>query len=116
MAGMTTDVTSRAINDALECSRICEETLSYCLQQGGRHVEAEHIKLLVDCAEICRTAAAFMARGSRHDAGLCRVCALVCQACADDCARFSGDKKMMRCAEACRRCAESCTHMAGGGV
>jgi hypothetical protein len=114
--GMSAEVMDRAVTDALDCSRICEETLSYCLRQGGRHVEAEHIKLMVDCAEICRTAAAFMERGSRYDAEISRICAQVCQACATDCAQFSGDEQMMRCAEVCRRCAESCTQMAAAAV
>jgi hypothetical protein len=114
--GVAKDVMARAIADALDCSRICEETLSYCLRQGGRHVEPEHIKLMVDCAEICRTVAALMARGSRYQVEMSRICADICQACAVDCAQFSGDEQMMRCAEVCRRCAESCTQMAGAAV
>lgn len=42
--GVSAEVMERAITDALDCSRICVETLSYCLHQGGRHVEAEHIR------------------------------------------------------------------------
>ncbi|WP_213454829.1 four-helix bundle copper-binding protein [Rhizomonospora bruguierae] len=112
----TDDVTTQAIDDTLECSRICEETLPYCLQQGGRHVEPEHIKLLMDCADICRTAAAFMQRVSRYHTEVCRLCAMICQACADDCAQFSGDEQMMRCSEACRQCAASCGQMAGAAA
>ena len=110
------DVIARAISDALECLRTCEETLSYCLHQGGRHVEAEHMKLIIDCAEICSTTAAFMQRRSRYMAETSRVCAEVCQACAVDCAQFQGDQQMMRCVDACRRCADSCTEMAGAVV
>jgi hypothetical protein len=110
------EVMARAIHDALECMRVCEETVSYCLHQGGRHVEAEHLKLMIDCAEICGPAAAFMQRGSRFMAELSRTCAAVCQACAVDCAQFEGDEQMMRCVEACRRCADSCTEMASAVV
>jgi hypothetical protein len=114
--GLPAGVMEHAITDALECSRICEETLAYCLQQGGRHVEPEHIKLMVDCAEICRTTAAFMERGSRYMAEISRFSAQVCQDCAEDCATFGGDEQMMRCAEVCRRCAESCREMAGASA
>jgi hypothetical protein len=110
---MSAEVRARAISDALECLRVCEETLSCSLHQGGRHVEAEHVKLMIDCAEICGIAAAFMQRGSRHMAEVSRVCAAVCLACAVDCAQFEGDEHMTRCVEACRRCADSCTEMAG---
>jgi hypothetical protein len=113
---MESQLMTRAINDALDCYRVCEETLTYCLQQGGRHAEATHIELLEDCAEICRTAAGFMARGSTHHAEVCAVCAKVCQHCAEDCARFGDDEQMRRCVDACRRCAESCAQMAGAGV
>jgi hypothetical protein len=110
---MSPEVRARAISDAFECSRICEETLSYCLHQGGRHVEAEHVKLIIDCAEFCAGTAAFMQRGSRYMAEISRICADICQACAVDCAQFEGDGQMMRCVEACRQCADSCTEMAG---
>lgn len=110
------EVTARAVRDALECVRVCEETLSYCLRQGGRHVEAEHLKLVIDCADICGPTAAFMQRGSRFMTEISRTCAEVCHACAVDCAQFEGDEQMMRCVEACRRCADSCTQMAGAVV
>jgi hypothetical protein len=113
---MRVEVIARAVRDALECLRVCEETLSYCLHQGGRHVEAEHLKLMIDCADICGPTAGFMQRGSRFMAEISRTCAEVCQACAVDCAQFEGDQQMMRCVEACRRCADSCTQMAGAVV
>jgi hypothetical protein len=50
---MHAEVMARATRDVLECWRVCEETVSYCLHRGGRHVEAEHLKLMIDCAEIC---------------------------------------------------------------
>lgn len=97
----------------LECHRICEETITYCLGKGGDHVADEHLRLLIDCAEICQTSANFMLRGSsRHDI-TCRACAEICRACADDCAMFTGDAQMERCADVCRRCAEACEQMAG---
>lgn len=102
----------RGVADALECHRICEETITYCLQQGGAHADAEHIKLMTDCADICRVAADFMVRGSRFHGAVCGICADICEACAADCERFGDDEQMRQCAEACRRCAESCRQMA----
>ncbi len=103
----------RAVTDALDCHRVCEETIAYCLQQGGPHAEASHIRLLTDCADICRLAADFMVRSSEFHPQLCALCADVCVRCAEDCERFAGDEQMRRCADACRRCAESCRQMAG---
>lgn len=117
---MNTSVTSsqlgpelqKCINDCLGCYSTCLETVAYCTQKGGKHVAAEHMALLLDCAEACQTAANFMCRGSQLHGRYCAVCAEVGQRCADSCARFGDDAQMKTCAEACRRCAESCQRMA----
>ena len=102
----------QCIQACSDCHRICMETVNYCLQQGGTHAEAAHIRLLLDCAEICRTSADFMIRGSDLHGRTCAVCAEVCERCAEDCERFGDDAQMKACAETCRRCAESCRRMA----
>ena len=101
------------IRNCLECHRICLATVAHCLQMGGRHAEPSHVRLLMDCAQICLTSADFMIRGSHLHGRTCAVCAEVCEACAQDCERVDGDDPMMRqCIEICRRCAESCRQMA----
>jgi hypothetical protein len=65
----------------------------------------------MDCAQICRTAAAFMARGSDFARDLCRLCATVCTACGDECAKHPMDH-CQACAQACRACADACRRMA----
>lgn len=100
------------IERCLDCHKACTETMVYCLQQGGKHAEANHIRLMLDCAEICQTAGHFMQRGSPLHGAVCGACALVCQRCAADCERLSaGDNRMAACAEMCRRCADSCQRM-----
>ena len=100
------------IDNCTDCHAICVETTAHCLEMGGRHAEPEHIRLLLDCAEICQTSANFMLRGSNLHARTCAVCAEVCDRCADDCERFGDDETMRLCAQACRTCAESCRRMA----
>lgn len=95
-----------------DCHEICLETVTYCLEKGGEHAEAPHIRVLLDCAEICETSHDFMLRGSDLHGRTCDVCAQVCERCAEDCERFGDDEQMRACAEACRRCAESCRRMA----
>lgn len=102
------------IQNCQECVSICLETVQHCLTMGGKHAEASHIRMLLDCAAICRTSAEFMLGGSAFHGRVCGVCAEVCAACADDCDRMAeGDELMRRCADTCRRCAESCRRMAG---
>jgi hypothetical protein len=80
--------------------------------QGGLHAEPRHIRTLHDCAEICQTAAAFMARSSDHHHAVCGLCATLCEACAANCERIGQDEEMNACARLCRRCAQSCREMA----
>ena len=101
------------INECLSCHSVCLETVAYCLEQGGKHAAADHVRLLLDCAEICQTSANFMLRGSGLHTRTCAACAEVCEQCAASCERMAGDAQMTVCAEACRRCAESCRRMAG---
>ncbi len=94
-----------------ECFSECQETLvNHCLPMGGKHVEAEHVKLMLDCIQACQTAADFMRRDSRFHTSECRACAEICEACATSCENIGGEE-MKRCAEVCRRCAESCHQM-----
>lgn len=95
-----------------ECHNICLQTVTHCLHMGGMHVEAAHIRLLLDCAEICQSSANFMLRGSVLHTEICRACAVICERCADDCERFGDDAEMQHCAQTCRLCAESCRRMA----
>lgn len=101
------------IQECRRCHNICTETVTHCLEMGSDHVEPRHLRLLLDCAEICQTSANFMLRGSDLHGQVCAVCADVCERCAEDCARFGDDQTMQQCAEVCRRCAQSCREMAG---
>ena len=100
------------IQECHECHDICLQTVAHCLGMGGEHAAPDHIRLLLDCAEICQTSANFMSRMSDFHGQVCAVCAEVCERCAVDCERFGNDKMMQQCAEACRSCASSCREMA----
>lgn len=102
----------RCIREYLQCHSVCLETVTHCLHTGDKHAEAGHIRLLLDCVEICQTSANFMLRGSDLHTHTCGVCAEVCERCARSCEQMGNDEQMQACAEACRRCAESCRRMA----
>jgi hypothetical protein len=102
----------QCIQECLQCYQTCKhEAMNHCLETGGKHVEPTHFRLMMNCAEICRTAADFMLGNSQLHARICAACAEVCDACAQSCEQV-GD--MDECVQACRRCAESCRQMAGG--
>lgn len=102
----------QCIDNCLNCHSICLQTVGHCLEMGGNHAEAAHIRMLLDCAEICQTSANFMLRNSTFHPQVCGVCAEICEQCAVDCERFGTDAMMQQCAQSCRRCAESCRRMA----
>ena len=114
---LSTEHISPELHECIErcsdCHDVCIETATYCLQQGGKHADAGHIRALLDCAQICDTSRDFMLRGSRLHHDTCRVCADACDRCAKSCDQMADDEQMRRCAEECRRCAESCRQMAG---
>ena len=102
----------KCIQDCLTSHKMCLETARYCMDQGGRHVSAPHLALLLDCAEMCQTTANSMLRQSPQHMVVCDACARLCEACARNCDAFSGDERMRRCATTCRTCARSCRDMA----
>ena len=54
-----------AIKACLDCHSMCLETaMNFCLVRGGRHVEQQHFRLMINCAELCQTSANFMLRAA----------------------------------------------------
>lgn len=97
----------------LDCHSACVATIAHCLEHGGKHADAAHIRIMTDCAQICLTCADFMLRGSDHAHHLCKECAEICRACeASYRAMADGGAQEMACAEACKACAKSCSSMA----
>lgn len=91
------------IDECLRCYQTCLGMASnHCLPAGGKHTEPEHFRLMLACAEICRTSAHFMLIGLPEHKHTCRACAKSCEAVGD----------MQNCVDQCRRCAESCRKMA----
>jgi hypothetical protein len=108
---VTSSEVRECIKDSLDCYQTCTETTLRCLTMGGKHAEAKHLNLLLDCARICCANADFMLRNSPYYPQTCGITADICDECADNCDKFKDDF-MKECARVCRRCAESCREMA----
>ena len=96
-----------------KCVNACYHCAAACLEEENPKPMARCIALDLDCAAICRLAAAFMARDSRFAGAVCGICADVCEACAGECAKHEMEH-CQACAEACRRCSAECRRMAAG--
>jgi hypothetical protein len=91
-----------AIDACLDCYKECMGTaMMHCLMEGGAHVEPKHFRLMMACAEICKTCASLMLMGSPHHTALCEECVTVCNECADSCDALGGPE-MQECADNCR--------------
>jgi hypothetical protein len=108
-----TQTIEECIRSCQSCHEICVDTVDYCLKVGGEHAESSHVKLIIDCAEICNVSMNSMVRSSATSIELCRSCAEICDRCAAACERFTGDEQMQACARECRRCAQACRQMVG---
>ena len=93
------------------CATACDNCAALCLHEPDVNAMARCIALDMDCAQICRMAAGYMARGSELAASVCSLCADVCQTCGDECARHPAPH-CQQCAQACRHCADACRQMA----
>ncbi len=97
------------IKACLDCHSTClRMAMTYCLERGGRHVEQKHLRLMLNCAELCQTSANFMLSDSPMHGRVCLICAEACEACAKSCEQV-GD--MRECVEQCQSCAKSCRSM-----
>lgn len=101
------------IRACFECAVTCALTAQHCLNLGGELARSEHQSLLEDCKDICGVASRLLARGSRHASYICRACAEICIACAEDLDGLPERDEATRCAAAhCRACARACDRMA----
>ncbi len=46
------------VEACLKCYSVClHAAMNHCLETGGEHTEPEHFRLMMACAEMCRTSA-----------------------------------------------------------
>ena len=108
-----TEELRKCIHLCQDCHTLCVQMIGQCLRLGGRHAAHDHIRVLMDCAQMCMIAADYLTRESVIHGRVCGVCAEICRLCAESCEQVAADDQLVkRCAEMCRRCADSCKHMA----
>lgn len=97
------------------CAVACNHCAACCLQEPDVTAMARCIALDSDCAQICELAISLMSGGSEYSAAACALCADICHACGEACARHDMDY-CQQCAEACFRCEHECRNMAEATV
>ena len=84
-------ITSKHLETCIDacnkCVTACEHCAASCLREPDINMMVRCIELDRDCADMCRLAVQLMSRGSAYAAKFCALCAEICQACGDECAK-----------------------------
>ena len=96
-----------------DCQRECDACATHCAHMvlEGKKDHLTTLMTCQDCANICATASHIVARGGPFAGLICEPCAEACARCAKECERFPQDKHMKQCAEECRKCEKACKEM-----
>lgn len=93
------------------CANACDQCADACMHQANVYAMIDSISLEIDCSEICRLTAGYVARGSKNAALICEACATICERCQNECAKYP-TAHCQACATACRACLEACRAVA----
>jgi hypothetical protein len=89
------------------CISTCLNCADACLNEQEVKMMAGCIRLDLDCAAICQTVVQFISVKSKHSKDVIKLCASICQACADECGKHDTDH-CKKCADICQQCADVC--------
>lgn len=102
---------AECIEACYDCAAACDYCAASCLKEEDPGMMRDCIRLDMQCANLCRLAAQFMAMGSTWAKSVCQLCAEICEECGKTCRQHAMDH-CQKCADACLRCAETCRAMA----
>ena len=98
--------------EVIEQLYFCEAACNYCHSGCQTEKDRDQLKKCMmmdeDCAGICRLTAISLERGSENAHMFMKLCAQICEMCAEECNRHSHHEHCKECAEACLKCAEAC--------
>lgn len=100
-----------AIDACHDCAAACDRCAARCLSETDVSALAACIALDLDCAQICRLAASWVARDSVNAKLICEDAAEICERCADECDRHPLEH-CRECGRACRAAMQACLRMA----
>jgi hypothetical protein len=95
------------------CQLECDSCATHCahLIAEGKKDHLKTLQTCNDCAEFCSAATRIVAGGGPFSDLICDGCAEACARCAKACEQFPDDAAMKRCAEECRKCEKACRDM-----
>ena len=111
--GDADEVGVRATEACFDCTQACVACADACLAEESVDKLRECIRLNLDCADVCYTAAVLGLRQPSSDksisGALFALCAEMCRRCGDECMQHAEHHEHCRiCAEVCRSCEQAC--------
>lgn len=103
---MITKEFQKCMEACTEAQRKCREALMSCLVEG-RELDSSLVKLLMCCAEICKSCADVCCHGSDQCAEMFDACCEVSKRCAMECEK-TGESMLKDCIMACQKASECC--------
>src|SRR6266487_5694265 len=86
----------RACIDATSyCDTACTETLTYSLDSESDLFDQRHLRLLIDCCEVCQTTQNILLRASELSVMLSAVCAEACEKVAAHCRHLDSSDEQL---------------------
>ena len=89
-----------AIEGTSRCYTVCTETLNYSLNGGGYLADEQHLRALIDIAEVVQATQNALLRSSDLGVMLAAVCVEACEQVAASCRRIDdgSDERLVACA------------------
>lgn len=94
-----------------DCEATCEHMINHITKMMQEPRRINQVLLLRDCANICGLTAKFVARNAIFSKYAASLCADICGACGNECARFK-DKMSQECSMICLHCERQCSAFA----
>jgi hypothetical protein len=99
------------IEVCMSCATACQYCATECLKEEDVKLMSLCIAINRECALVCTATAQLLAIGSENATALCKLCAEICEACANECGKFQQMKHCRDCTKECLTCYEECRGM-----
>ena len=96
------------INILDDCARVCNADVTADLMERDVERMVRCVRLDFDCAEICALTSKYLSRNSEFAYLMAVQCAVVCDACAQECEKHVDMAHCVESARICRKCAQEC--------
>jgi hypothetical protein len=103
----------------INCVEACNNCAMLCDHCSCADLKEEDVKQMIhcinlnrECSAFCRNAVHIMNIDGRFTKEICLLCAIICEACAEECEKHTHLEHCRLCALNCRECAEECRKVA----